>query len=472
MTSANQLHARLAPRRLIAFSIVSLALGGVGMPLSVYLPAYYAQHLGMSLSLVGMIFMVSRLWNAISDPVIGVLSDRTGGRFGRRKPWIAVGGALLLVSTAIVFMPDTGASGTFLAGWLFVLYLGWSMLSIPLYAWSGDLSELYHERTRIQTYLQTMASLGLALVLLIPTLLDWLGNDDPARKIALMGWFTIVALSIGLPILILFFRERPRSPNPQPVGLGTAIRLLATNTLVLRLMGSDFFVAVGQGLRAAMFVFFVSFYMGLPQWTGLLFLIQFLFGIFAAPIWMRVGYRLGKHRAVVAGEITQIAINLGLLLLSPGQLGPLLALTVAQGLAQGSGNLMLRAIVADVADLHRLETGEERSGLLFSVFNVTTNAAMAIALGVAFPVLGWLGFAPAGHNSPAALEGLHLFFGLGPALGHALSALLIARFPLDERRHAEIAQALAATQLPRSAPLPAHVPAVAGSPALAFARSR
>ncbi len=460
---------RLAPGRLIAFSIVSLALGGAGMPLSVYLPSFYAQNLGLSLSLVGTIFMVSRLWNAISDPVVGVLSDRTGGRFGRRKPWIAAGGMLMLISTAMVFMPGPNVSGVFLAGWLFALYLGWSMLSTPLYAWSGDLSDRYHERTRIQTYLQATGSLGLVLVLLIPTLLDWLGDGNPARKIALMGWFTIAALAIGLPILIFSFRERPAPADARPAGLRPALKLLTGDPLVLRVMGSDFFVSIGQGLRGAMFVFFVSIYMGLPQWTALLFLIQFVFGVFASPLWMRVGYRLGKHKTVVAGEITQIVINLALLFLSPGQLGPLIALTVAQGLAQGSGNLMLRAIVADVADLHRLNTGEERSGLLFSIFNVTSNAAMAIALGIAFPMLAWLGFTPAAHNSAAALQSLHLFFGLGPALGHTLSALLIWRFPLDEHRHAEVARALAERQ-PRHAPTP--VSATSGSPVLAFARSR
>lgn len=459
---------RLAAPRLIAFSFVSLALGGAGMPLAVYLPAFYAQNLGLSLSLVGTIFMISRLWNALSDPAVGMLSDRTG----RRKPWIVAGGALFLLSTVMVFMPAPGVSGGYLAGWLFALYLGFSMVSTPLYAWSGDLSNRYHERTRIQTYLQTTLSLGLVLVLLIPALLDWFGNGNPARKVALMGWFVIATMALGLPILILLFRERPAAAHVQPASIKSALKLLTADPLVLRVMGSDFFVALGQGFRTATFVFFVSIYMGLPQWAALLYLIQFVFGVFAAPIWMRVGYRLGKHRTVMAGELTQVAINLSLLLITPGQLAPLIALTVAQGLAQGSGNLMLRAIVADVADLHRLNTGEERSGLLFSIFNVTSNAAMAIALGIAFPVLAWLGFTPGTHNSASALQGLHLFFGLGPALGHSISALLIWRFPLSERRHAEIARALAERQPRHPAAVLSPIPANTGSPALAFARSR
>ena len=91
-----------------------------------------------------------------------------------------------------------------------------TMVSTPLYAWSGDLSGEYHQRTRIQTFMQTMAALGLALVLLIPTILDWLGDPAPARKIALMGWFVILALGIGIPTLLLFFRENSRGAHERP----------------------------------------------------------------------------------------------------------------------------------------------------------------------------------------------------------------------------------------------------------------
>ena len=369
--------ARLGGLRLAAFSISALAIGGASMPLAVYLPPFYAQTMGIDLALVGTIFMIARLWNAVSDPVIGALSDRTESRFGRRKPWIAVGGVLFVLSAAAVFMPGGRVTASQLLLSLFGLYLGWSMVSTPLYAWSGELSGEYHQRTRVQTYLQTTAALGLALVLLIPTALDWLGHPSPADRIAPMGWFVILAAAAGVPTVLLFFREQPRQRSTRSrAGLGPIWPMLS-DPLVLRVMGSDFFVALGQGFRSGLFVFFVSAYMGLPQWAGLLYLIQFVFGVFAGPIWLRIGYRLGKHRTVVLGEVTQILVNLALLPLAPGDLGPVIALTVIQGLAQGSGNLMLRAIVADVADAHRLTTGEERSGLLFSIFNVTTNAGLA-----------------------------------------------------------------------------------------------
>ncbi len=436
---------RISGPRLIAFSIAGLAIGGVQTAVVIYLPNFYAQRFGLGLTAVGAIFMVCRLLNAFSDPIIGILSDRTQTRFGQRKPWVIGGGLMLMLAVAAIFMPVSGAGAAYLAIGLFALYLGASAFSTPLYAWAGSLSPLYHQRTRNQTYLQTVVSLGLVSMVAIPLVMERSGVTDLATKIAGMGWSNIGALAIGLPILAFGFRERPAPPIRRHLGFGAALRLLATDRTVLRVIGSDFFVSLGQGFRGALLIFFVTATMKLPPSAMLIIpLVQYGFGIFASPIWMRIGYRLGKSRTLIVAEITQIIINLGLLFLSPGQYGPLIALTIAQGLSQGSGNLMLRAIVSDVADQERLRTGKDHAGLLFSIFNVTINAAMALAVGIALPLVGAFGFQPRMPNSAAALSSLQWVIAVGPAIGHALSAALMLRFPLDEARHAEILAALAA----------------------------
>jgi Na+/melibiose symporter-like transporter len=225
---------------------------------------------------------------------------------------------------------------------MFALYLGWAMVGTPFYAWSGELSAQYHQRSRIQTFVQVAIASGYVLVLLIPAVLDQLGPRFAHQKVAAMGAFALVSLLPGLLTVLFGFREKsvPTASVAPPVA--KSLVQVLTSPLVVRVMGSDFFVCLGQGVRTALFVFFVTAYMGLPAWGSLLYLLQFVFGVFAGPIWLRIGYRLGKHRTVIAGEITQILINLCLLLVGPGQFWPLIALTVAQGLSQGSGNLMLR----------------------------------------------------------------------------------------------------------------------------------
>lgn len=442
--STSDKQARVSTPRLLGFASLGLPIAGAMLPLTVYLPPFYAQNFGLGLGLVGTVFMLSRLWDAACDPLIGILSDRTRTRFGRRKPWIAAGAPLFIVALFAVFQPGESVSAVYLGGWLFILYLGWSMISTPLYAWSGELSRDYHERSRVQAYLQTAVSLGLLLILLIPAGLDQFGLGDQRTKIAAMGLFTLATLIPGLLIVLIAFRERPvREAHGQPA-LGRALWQSLRSPLVIRVMGSDFFVALGQGIRGSLFVFFVTAYMGLPAWASALFLTQFVFGVFASPLWLQIGYRLGKQRTVLLSELLQVTINLGLLLVAPGQIWPLIALTVAQGLSQGSGNLMLRAIVSDVADHQRLKTGAETSGFLFSIFNVTHNAAAAVAVGLSFALLSLFGFVPGAQNGGLALTGLHLVFALGPAAGHLLSATLIWRFPLNEREAADVARTLEA----------------------------
>jgi Na+/melibiose symporter-like transporter len=433
--------------RLLAFSMIMIAVNGVSVPLSVYLPPIYAQHYGLSLGVLGMIFLLERLWGAVADPLIGVLSDRTRGRFGRRKPWIAAGGLAFFAAGISLFYPPEGVTALHLAVVLFAFYLGWSMIQIPYLAWSGELSGDYHQRTRIVTYQTVVGAAALLVVLALPMIIDRLRPGDAALKLGAMG---AIVLASVLPGVVLALRALPEPPVParpaQRLPLGTTLRLIARETLLLRVLASDFAVNVAQNIRATLFVFFVSAVAGLPRWAAGIYLLQFVFGTIAGPIWMRVGYRLGKHRAAVAGELVQVATNLGLLFVGPNTIPLLIALTIAQGLAQGSGNQMLRAMVADVADKHRLETGADRAALFFSVFSLAGKAAMAVSIGVALPLIAWLGFKPAGGNGTDALYGLQLIFALGPALAHILAAWLVYRFPLDEQAHGRIRQNLDARE--------------------------
>lgn len=434
----------IAAGRLFRFAALGMPLAAVEVPLGIYLPPLYASALGFDLVTVGLVFLVARLWDAAIDPGIGILSDRTRSRFGRRRPWIAVGGAIVLLGAILVFLPPAGAGAGVLLLGLCTLYLGCSMIATPYAAWAGELAGQYHERTRILTYGQVMTSLGLLLALVLPRLLADRLAGVPRLELAGMGAMAAVLLVPALLTGLTALPEPPPTPRPaEPESLVRALRLASADRLLLRVLAASFAARLGQGLRTAVFVFFVAHFMGRPGWAHGLFLLQYLFGIVACPLWLVIGRRLGKSRAAVVGELAQTGINLALLLLEPAGTALLVALTVAQGLTQGSGTLMCRAIVADVADHHRLVTGHDRIGLFYAVLSLTDKAALALAVGAALPLLALCGFDPRAPNDPVVLGHLRDVFALGPALGHLLSAAIIRGFALSEHRHSEIRRQLA-----------------------------
>lgn len=434
----------LSPRRLAGFASIAVPTWGAALPLAVFIPQLYASTFGLSLTAIGFILFIGRFWDVAVDPIVGTLSDRTRTRFGRRRPWIAAGGLIFgLASTLLYFPPAALVTPTYFAAILFFFYLGWSMVEIPVSAWAGELSAHYHGRTRVVSYQALLRSIGVLAVLVLPTILDQFDPGNGTLKLQLVGGFVLATLIPSL-FLSLFSVPEPALPAAPPVrqSFWRAAGLVFSDRLLLRVLASDTVVTAGQSIRAGLIAFFAIWYMGLPAWASGLYLLQFIFGVAAAPLWQRIGTRIGKREAAIAGELAQAAINIGLLFVFPGALPLLIALTIAQGLTQSSGNLMLRAMVADVADAHRLRTGHDRTGLFFSVFASSVKLGPAIGVGIALPLIAWAGFKAGPGNAPEALEALKYVFALGPALAHIIATLIIWRFPLNEAAHAEIRRAL------------------------------
>lgn len=428
----------LSRGQILRLSAFALPLYAAYQPVIAYVPTILARHYGIALTTLGTVFLAGQVINALLDPVVGTLSDRCGSRFGRRRPWVAGGGVLFIIGVAMLFFPPAQVSPAWLAAGALAYFSGSSITQTALFAWSGEVSGDYAQRTRIAAHFTLLSSVALVLVLVLPAIADHLRPDDLPLRLHLFG---ALVLASAVPALLLTLTA---APDTATAGARTAaaplaaIRAVFANPLILRVIAADAIVTAGQSVRTGLLLFVVTLYFHRPEWAAGLFLFQYSFGLLAAPIWQRIGIALGKARAAVLGEAAQAAINLALLALTPDRFGLLLALTAAQGLTQGAGNLMLRALVADVADAHAAQTGEERTGLYYSAFSISMKVGSALALGLALPLLGWLGFTPQGTNGPAALSGLLLVFALGPALAHAIAAGLMAGFPLDRHSHARI----------------------------------
>ena len=131
-----------------------------------FLPPLYAE-LEIELAVVGSIFLLARVWDGLTDPLLGVLANRFGGRFGRRQPWVIGSVPILCFAIYRVFVPPAEPSAAYLLGWLLVLYVGWTMLTISHAAWASELSEDYDERSRIMGGVQALGLLGSLSVLVV-----------------------------------------------------------------------------------------------------------------------------------------------------------------------------------------------------------------------------------------------------------------------------------------------------------------
>jgi Na+/melibiose symporter-like transporter len=458
MTSAPSPAKRLPNRTLAAFSAACLPYAALGLPVYVTLPEFYASHVGVDLALVGVIFLVIRLADIFVDPALGMVIDRTHSRFGRYRLWMGMAAPVLMLAVGMLFMVRPGAGGAYLAIWLIVMSLGFSVSLLSQVSWASTLTSDYDQRSRIYGWWQTANIVGVLVVLLIPALVQNLGLGDYASAVRWQGWFIIVALPLTLVITFAFTPEPKAGPSPDK-GTRFAYLSLFKLPVLQRLLTADLMLGIARGVVGALFFYFFEAVQGFQRAeTSILLLVYFVAGLAGAPVWSALAVRMGKHGALILACVYFAAT-----LLLAAFAGPVLVplaeaaglgnaevvvaglMVALVGLAFASGDLLLRAMMADVADQVQLDQGEDRTGLLFSILTATSKLGYAVSV-MTFAGLRLTGFDPTlgGANSETALIWLQIMFAGLPALCLVVGAWALWRYPLDQTRHAEIRAALEA----------------------------
>ncbi|HEX8063281.1 MAG TPA: MFS transporter [Allosphingosinicella sp.] len=433
----------LKRRILAAFSGPGLPIGAVGLPMIVYLPPYYAGSLGMDLAVVGLVFFLVRAIDLPLDPLLGHWMDRTRSRFGRYRPWLIAGGLTLAAGVWTVFMAKPGVSAFAAFAFLMLLYLGYSLTAVAQLGWGSTLSDDYHDRSRIFSWWMAAQVLGMILVLLLPPMV----GGGAAGGIHAMGWFVIVTAPLTVLLMAVAVRERDRV-GERPHAGWTEIRALAKNPLLLRLILLDILTSVAPGITGAMFLFYFEHRLGFAaREASLLLLIYFIAGFAAAPLWIALARRIGKHGALAAAALAYALFQLGLSLLprSLGMAGAIPAMAIV-GLPYIAAPSLLRAMLNDAADVDRLEPGLDRNALLQGLLTSTQKISYALPVAIIYPILSLIGFQPrpGAANTESAIWGMTLLFVLAPVTLMLIAAWVASRWPLDRERHAEVQARLAA----------------------------
>lgn len=437
---------------LAALAAPCLPLAGLGLPLVVYLPEYYASDLGLSLGVVGSAFFAVRLLDMAFDPFMGGVMDRTRSRFGRFRLWFVLGTPLVMLASYMLFMAEPGVTGVYLWFWLLVIYGGFSITTLSQVAWASVLSANYDQRSRIYAWWQGGNIVGLILVLALPALLAKLQAADHGAGIRAMGWFIVVLLPLAVALAVLKVPEPRVISSPERAGLGEYFKLMSRPT-VIRLLVVDLFVAIGPAITGALFFFYFEHVKGFDKGAAsLLLLIYFVGGLLGAPIWTNLAFRIGKHRALAVSGLFYALVTAGVTFMPPGAFLPAAVMMVLIGLPYSAGAFLLRAMMADVGDEERLERGVDRTGLLYALLSGTSKVSSAASVGITFPVLDLLGFNPQNPNATTGLLGLQVMFLAAPIVLSLLASIIILRYPLTSERHGDIRARLAARDLAEAAP--------------------
>lgn len=246
---------QLGPGRLVAFASPSVALAALGLPLVIYLPTFYSTKVGLPLAAVGLAFLVVRLLDIGLDPVLGGLMDRTRTRFGRFRPWLALGAPVLMGAAWALFIPPEGASFAYLVAALLATYVGYSICYLAQLSWGAALSSDYNTRSRIFAWWQGANLAGVILVLAIPALLP-AARSDPTLAVNAMAVFILVTLPVGALLALTVVGEPPPPPmeGRPKVGFGDYLRLILQPT-VRRLLATDLVIGTAVGMNSALFFF-------------------------------------------------------------------------------------------------------------------------------------------------------------------------------------------------------------------------
>lgn len=428
---------------LAALSAPCIPLSGLGLPLVVYLPEFYASELGLSLASVGAAFGAVRLLDMMFDPFIGGVMDRTRSRFGRFKLWFAISAPILMLASYMLFMAKPGVTSVYLWFWLLVVYAGVSISSLSQLAWGAVLSPDYDQRSRIYAWWQAGNVIGAILVLTLPALLPLVGVKAHSAGIVSMGWF-IVSL-LPLTVALAYFKvPEPLLVTPPKKGHIRDYLDLFKRPAVVRLLIADFLIGTGPAITGALFFFFFERVKGFEKGqASLLLLLYFVGGLVGAPIWNWLAQKISKHRALAVSCVAYAAMTVGILAIPQGNMAAGATLMFLIGIPYAAGAFLLRAIMADVSDQERLEGGEDRTALLYAILAGTVKIGSATAIFVTFPALQMMGFNPAPNGASEGLGALAFTYTAIPAAMALVGGWLIMRFPLTSEKHAEIRTALA-----------------------------
>ena len=489
----------LSTFQLASYGAPSMPLSMVSLPLAVYLTPVYADSAGFGLSLafVGLMLALSRVFDGITDPVIGFLSDRIRTRWGRRKPFVLIGMPIFMLGVWLLWIPPfefrevTWLGMTFntgypyLLGVLIIMYVGATIKDVPYSAWGAELAQGYNERTLVMSWKEAFTVSGSLIGAMCPAVIVFWGYTKPTDNV----YFLTIALMFIMPVLIFnLLYSVPEHPvkeqNTSRLSLRDSFRYVWANEPYRILVIIFLFSTIGSAMTNSLSFFFVKHVLLAGDLYGFYLAPYFISQIVAIPLWFKLSAKIGKHRATMvaifwyalwscfipliaiapqawfdAFELNKVlsflpenwlaSMNAQFDGIPTGKFAFFIGVMCLKGSAIGALSALPYAMAADVIDLDSARTGKRQGGAYFSIWTMTRKLAYALGLVVgttAATIVGFNSLADpiAEPNTFYSLIWLACLYSIVPALFKFIAVPMLWRYPLTEEKLKEIQEDIAA----------------------------
>jgi glycoside/pentoside/hexuronide:cation symporter, GPH family len=407
---------------------------------------------GVRPAVAGLIFGIIKIWDAVNDPLIGWLSDRTVSRFGRRRPWLLFGAIPFGLAFYLHWLvPPLGDSGKFFYYLVVGLLLdtAWTAVLVPYTALTPELTQDYDERTSLTSVRLSFSVVGGVLAAFFHTQIVGAFPDAmTGNAVSAAVW----AVVITVPWFITFAGTRQAasaaspaaSPSAPQLGFVAGLRLVFRNRAFVLVALVYLLSWLALQLVQTNLLFYVNDWIGLDlsAFGYLLLAIQFSSLVWVL-IWARVSERIGKQGVYYLGATVFILVEIGLFFVRPGQTGLVYALAVLAGVGIAVVYLVPWSMLPDVVEMDELETGQRREGVYYGFFAFLQKLGLSAGLALSGLMLDLAGYIPqAAAQPPSVLLTLRLLVGPGGAVLLLLSLVAVYFYPITRAKHAEMRAAL------------------------------
>jgi GPH family glycoside/pentoside/hexuronide:cation symporter len=446
---------KLSPLTKLAFGVGDLGPAIVAAINGFFLNAFLLDVAGLRPAVAGSIFLIVKIWDAVNDPIMGALTDRTRTRWGRRRPWLLFAaipfGLFFFLQWIVPPLDDFGKFWYYLVVAV-LLDAAYTAVNVPYAALTPELTHDYDERTSLSSYRFSFSILGGVLAAFLHTIIVGAFASVFTGYIvsaAIWAFFLIVPnfITFAFTRETHFKEERPQGPGFIE-GLRVAFANRAFIYVTLLYMLSWLSIQFVQ----TNLILYVKYWIGAESQFGTLVLAvqgsSFLFLL----LWARVSQRIGKQSTYYIGMTFWIVVEVALFFVQPGQVPLLFVLAILAGAGVSIGYLIPWSMLPDVIELDELQTGQRREGVFYGFFVFLQKFGISLGLALSNFVLeaaGYINQVPGSEapvQPPSVLMALRIFVSLVPALILLTSFLVVRAYPITREKHAQMRLELARRQ--------------------------